>query len=103
MRGGAQAAPLRAPELFLPALDRRRPMERAEDDDRADADAAPSPYGEEAPWLVVDEEWCPWPGFTAAEWRRLVAYRRRLRAGRRSGEMPEGAPRRRAGPGPGRT
>lgn len=75
-------------------------MERSADDDRDGA--APSPNGDEAPWLVVDEEWRPWPGFTAAEWRRLVAYRRRLRDDQQAEGTPDEAPRRRAGRGPGR-
>ncbi|HET8629519.1 MAG TPA: hypothetical protein VFL91_19045 [Thermomicrobiales bacterium] len=79
-------------------------MEPTGDDERTSnpAGAAPSPYGDEAPWLVVDEEWCPWPGFTAAEWRRLVAYRRRLRDDQQAEGTPDEAPRRRAGRGPGR-
>lgn len=77
-------------------------MAQPEGGDRAGAGAEPTPYGDVAPWLVVDEEWCPWPGFTPEEWRRLVAFRRRIRSGRRAGARPALRSRRRAGRDPGR-
>jgi hypothetical protein len=33
------------------------------------------------PWMVVNER-IPWPGFTQAEWDRLLLLRDRVRAGR---------------------